>query len=61
MAIGNALLHFRTVKHMKKILKADEEGNEESSQQLVVCMIYLVIRCLKFKHSVLFYFEIVKY
>ncbi len=36
MAAANALVHSRTVRHLKKVMKTEEEGNEESSQQLVV-------------------------
>ncbi|XP_054723410.1 transmembrane protein 104-like, partial [Uloborus diversus] len=35
MAAANALVHSRTVRHLKKVMKTDEEVNEDSSQQLV--------------------------
>lgn len=43
MAAANALVHSRTVRHMKKIMKTDEEGSEENSQQLVVCLKLLLV------------------
>lgn len=43
MAAANALVHSRTVRHMKKIMKTDEEGSEENSQQLVVCLITFLV------------------
>ncbi|GFY39094.1 transmembrane protein 104 [Trichonephila inaurata madagascariensis] len=35
MAAANALLHFRTVRHLKNVMKTEGVGNEEESQQLV--------------------------
>ncbi|GFR25935.1 transmembrane protein 104 [Trichonephila clavata] len=35
MAAANALLHFRTVRHLKNVMKTEGVGNEEGSQQLV--------------------------
>ncbi|GFS50801.1 transmembrane protein 104 [Trichonephila clavipes] len=39
MAAANALLHFRTVRHLKNVMKTEGVGNEEGSQQLVVSSI----------------------
>ncbi|KFM75332.1 Transmembrane protein 104, partial [Stegodyphus mimosarum] len=35
MAAANALVHSHTVRHLKKVMKTEEDGNAESSQQLV--------------------------
>ncbi|CAL1291804.1 unnamed protein product [Larinioides sclopetarius] len=36
MAAANAIVHSHTVRHLKKVMKTEEVGTEDSSQQLVV-------------------------
>ncbi|GFT36270.1 transmembrane protein 104 [Nephila pilipes] len=35
MAAANAVIHCRTVRHLKRVMKTEDVGNEEGSQQLV--------------------------
>lgn len=36
MAAANAIVHIRTVRHLKKVMKTEDAGSEDNSQLLVV-------------------------